>query len=63
MQHAGFQQQEYGSPELSNLNIVCDVAYDVAYDVTVTTYDVQSRTYDIAYDEDHMPSHFGRTTS
>ncbi len=41
-----------------NVNIVCDVAYDVAYDKTVTTYDVQSRPgdYDIAYDQDHVTS-------
>jgi hypothetical protein len=40
-----------GSPERINLDIVCDAAYDVAYDVTVTAYNVQSRTYNIAYDE------------
>ncbi len=52
-------------PQRNNLNIVCDVAYDVSYDVTVTTYghDVQPRTYDVAYDEDHTPSYFGPTTS
>ena len=32
-------------------NNVFDVAYDVAYDMVNITYDVQSRTYDIAYDE------------
>jgi hypothetical protein len=47
----------------NNLNIVCDFAYDVLSDVTVTTYDVQPRTYDVAYDEDHTPSYFGPTTS
>ncbi len=52
-----------GSPERNNLDIVCDAAYDVAYNVTVTAYNVQSRTYNIAYDEDHTPSYFGRTTS
>ena len=51
------KMQQYISPQLNNLNTVCDVAYDVAYDVTVTTYDVQPRTYDIAYNEDHMPSY------
>ncbi len=40
-------------PQRNNLNITCDVAYDVGYDVTGTTYDVQPRTYDVAYDEDH----------
>jgi hypothetical protein len=54
--------QQCGSPERNNPNIVCDVAYDVPYDVTVTTYDMQSRTYEIAYDEDHMSSYFGRMT-
>ena len=43
--------QQYGSPQRNNPNIVCDVAYDVAYDVTVSTYDVKPRTYDVAYDE------------
>ena len=43
--------QQYGSPQRNNLNIVCDVAYDVAHDVTVSTYDVKPRTYDVAYDE------------
>ena len=57
------KMQQYGSPQRNNLNIVCDVAYDVAYDVIVTTYDVQPRTYDVAYDEDHTPSYFGPTTS
>ncbi len=50
-------------PQRNNLNIVCDVAYYISYDVTVTIYDVQPRTYDVAYDEDHMPSCFGPTTS
>jgi hypothetical protein len=53
-------------PQQNNLNIVCDVAYDVTYDVRVTTYDVYPRTYDVAYDvaygEDHTPSYFGPTT-
>ena len=31
----------------NNVNIVCDVAYDIID----STYDVQSRTYDIAYDD------------
>jgi hypothetical protein len=57
------KMQQYGSPQRNNLNIVCDVAYDVAYYVIVTTYDVQSRTYDVAYDEDHTQSYFGPTTS
>jgi hypothetical protein len=43
------KMQNYGSPERNNVNIVCDVAYDI-------TYDVQSRTYDIAYDEQHTIS-------
>ena len=40
-------------PRAKQSNIVCDVAYDVAYrdDMVNITYDVQSRTYDIAYDE------------
>jgi hypothetical protein len=53
-------------PQRNNLNIVCNVPYDVSYDVTVTTYDVhivQPRTYDVAYDEDHTPSYFGPMTS
>jgi hypothetical protein len=44
--------QQCGSPQGNNLNIVCDDTYDV----TVTTYDVQTmppRTYDVAYDDDH----------
>ncbi len=39
------------TPRAKLSNIVCDVAYDVAYDITDTIYDVQSRTYDIPYDE------------
>jgi hypothetical protein len=39
---------------IKNTAIVCDVAYYVAYDVT--TYDVQSRAYDISYDDDHTTS-------
>ena len=50
------RMQECGFPERNNVNIVCDVACDVAYDMTVTTYDVKSRTYDIAYDESHTTS-------
>ncbi len=47
---AAAAMRQYGSPQRNNLNIVSDVAYDVAYDVTVTTrYDVQPRTYDVAY--------------
>ncbi len=38
-------------PRVKQSNIVCDVSYDVAYDMVNITYDVQSRTYDIAYDE------------
>jgi hypothetical protein len=52
------QNAAYGSQQRSNLNIVCYVAYDVTFNVTVTTYDVQSRIYDVAYDEDHTPSYF-----
>jgi hypothetical protein len=55
--------QQYGSTQQNNPNIVCDVEYDVAYDVTVTTYDVLPRTYDVTYDEDHALSYFGPTTS
>jgi hypothetical protein len=38
-------------PIAKQSNIVCDVDYDVAYDMVNITYDVQSRNYDIAYDE------------
>ncbi len=38
-------------PGAKQSNIICDVAYDVAYDMVNITYDVQSRTYDVAYDE------------
>ncbi len=38
-------------PRTKQSNIVCNVANDVAYDMVNITYDVQSRTYDIAYDE------------
>ena len=55
--------QQYGSPQRNNPNIVCDVAYDVAYNVTVSTYDVKLMTYDVAYDQDHTTSCFGPTTS
>jgi hypothetical protein len=37
------KRQQYGSPERNNVNIVCNVACDVAYDRIVTTYDVKSR--------------------
>ena len=46
-----------GSPERINLDTV------LSHDVIVTAYNVQSRTYNIAYDEDHTPSYFGGTTS
>ena len=38
-------------PQSETIDIVCDVASDVVYDMVNITYDVQSRTYDIAYDE------------
>ena len=38
-------------PRAKQSNIVCDVASDVVYDMVNIAYDVQSRTYDIAYDE------------
>ena len=45
------EMQQYGSLVRKQPNIVYDVACDVAYDIVEITYDMQSRTYDIAYDE------------
>jgi hypothetical protein len=40
-------------PRAKQSKIVCDVAYDVEYDMVNIAYDVQSRTYDITYDDNH----------